>query len=86
MSVISAAKSAKARKLTVKWGKVPCATAYKVEYRVKGTSAWKRKSAAKKTKVTLKGLKKGKKYQVRIVASGSGQTSTSATVLSNKVK
>ena len=40
---------------------------YEIQYRRQGTSTWKTKTiSAKKTKVTLKKLKKGKKYQVRV--------------------
>jgi Leucine-rich repeat (LRR) protein len=57
------------KSLTVKWNKVSGISKYKIQYRVKGTSKWKTKTAsAKKTKLVLKNLKKGKKYQVRIYA------------------
>lgn len=63
---INSAKAGK-KKLTVKWDKVPYTTRYEVKYRKKGTSKWKTKTTTK-TKITLKKLKKGKKYQVRIRA------------------
>lgn len=41
-------------------------TGYQIQYRIKGTKAWKTKTMrASKTVMILKGLKKGKKYQVR---------------------
>jgi alpha-L-rhamnosidase len=44
-------------------------TGYQVQYRQKGTSTWKTKTvSAKKSNVTIKGLKKGKRYQFRVRA------------------
>ncbi|MDR1043330.1 MAG: fibronectin type III domain-containing protein, partial [Clostridiales Family XIII bacterium] len=44
-------------------------TGYQVQYRQKGTSKWKTKTvSAKKSVVTIKGLKKGKQYQFRVRA------------------
>jgi hypothetical protein len=44
-------------------------TGYQVQYRQKGTSTWKIKTvSAKKSSVTIKGLKKGKQYQFRVRA------------------
>ena len=40
---------------------------FEIQYRIKGKSAWKTKSiSALKTKIVLKKLKKGKRYQVRM--------------------
>ena len=55
------------KKLIVKWKKVAYATKYQVKYRKSGSSKWKIKTT-KKTKITLKKLKSGKKYQVRVRA------------------
>lgn len=58
------------KKLTVK-AKVKAAktggTRYQIQYRVKGSSKWKTRTTKKQT-LTIKKLKKGKKYQVRIRA------------------
>jgi hypothetical protein len=59
-------------KIAVKWAKAS-ATAkvagYQVQYRVKGTSKWKSKTvSAKSTSLTIKNLKKNKKYQIRVRA------------------
>ena len=67
-------KSAKAgaknsKKLTVKWAKRSGGVKYQIAYRVKGTKTWKYATAdTKACKKVLKGLKKGKKYQVRVRA------------------
>lgn len=64
-------KSLKAgkKKLTVKW-RIPdedVSDGFEIQYRIKGKSAWKTKSiSALKTKIVLKKLKKGKRYQVRM--------------------
>ena len=42
-------------------------TKYKVSYRVKGTKKWKTVTTAKQS-VTIKKLKKGKKYEVKVIA------------------
>ena len=55
------------KKMTVTVKKVSGATAYKIQYKVKGAKKWKTKTA-KKAKVTIKKLKKGKKYQVKVTA------------------
>jgi hypothetical protein len=63
--------SAKA-KIVVKWTKAPAVakvTGYQVQYRVKGASKWKTKSvSAKSASLTIKNLKKNKKYQIRVRA------------------
>jgi hypothetical protein len=59
-------------KVLVKWAKAPAATkitGYEVQYRVKGTSKWMKKFvSAKSTSLTIKSLKKNKKYQIRVRA------------------
>lgn len=55
------------KRLTVKYGAVKNATKYEVQYRKSGSSKWNKKMT-KKTKVTIKGLKKNAKYQVRVRA------------------
>ena len=68
-AVVAKANAGK-KKLTVK-AKTKVAktggTMYQIQYRVKGTSKWKTKKT-KKQSLTIKKLKKGKKYQVRIRA------------------
>lgn len=59
--------SATKRKLTVKWKKVKGATHYQIKYRVKGAKKWKSKTVAgSKSSLTIKKLKKGKKYQYKV--------------------
>jgi hypothetical protein len=68
--VIRSLKAGKS-KLTVKLkGKVPTGVkSYKVQYRIKGTKKWTTKTfKASGTKLVIKKLKKGKKYQVRVRA------------------
>ena len=55
------------KKLTVKWGKVAGSVKYQVCYRAKGTSKWKKVKVSATSK-TLKSLKSGKKYQVKVRA------------------
>lgn len=55
------------KKLTAKWGKKGGDVKYQVKYRVKGTSAWKN-AYATSTSRTIKNLKKGKTYQVKVRA------------------
>lgn len=60
----------KKKSLSVKFAKKPSGyygKAYQIAYRVKGTKKWKTLTTSKQTK-TLKSLKKGKKYQVRVRA------------------
>jgi hypothetical protein len=58
------------KQIKVTWKKVPAAqkiTKYEVRYQIKGTSDRKTKFvAAKKSALTIKNLKKGKTYQIRI--------------------
>lgn len=57
----------KKRQLKIKWKKISSATHYQVKYRVKGAKKWKSKTiTANKTSLTLKKLKKGKKYQYKV--------------------
>jgi hypothetical protein len=58
------------KKLVVSWKKVSAKVkGYTIQYRVKGTKKWKTKTvSASKSKLTLKKLRKGKKYQVRVRA------------------
>ena len=65
-------------------------TTYQIKYRVKGTSAWKTTTTTAKTK-TIKNLKKGKRYQIKVRAykKVDGKTyygSWSAVKTTNKVK
>jgi hypothetical protein len=55
------------KKLKLTWKKVSGVTKYEIQYRVKNAKAWKKKTASAKSKsLTIKKLKKGKIYQVRI--------------------
>jgi uncharacterized repeat protein (TIGR02543 family) len=85
--------------ITVKWAAASAAqkvTKYQVRYRAKGTSKWKVVNvSAKKKSVSLKGLKKGKRYEVqlralRVVKSGADKGTYygtwSKTKLTAKVK
>jgi hypothetical protein len=62
--------SAGKKKITVRWKKLSGKlTGYRIQYRQKGTSKWKTKSVSYKySKATVKNLKKGKRYQVRVRA------------------
>lgn len=77
------------RKITVKMKSKPSAlgaTTYKIEYRVAGTSKWKSTTTKSYTK-TIKNLKKGKRYQVRVRAyKGSRKGAVSAIKKSGAVK
>ena len=55
------------KKLTAKWSLVPYATKYQVNYRVKGTKTWKKVTTTNAYK-TIKSLKSGKTYQVKVRA------------------
>jgi hypothetical protein len=65
-ATISKATAGK-KQVKIAWGKVSGTTKYQVRYRVKGASSWKSKtvSATSKT-LTVKSLKKGKKYEVQV--------------------
>jgi hypothetical protein len=55
------------KKMTIKWGKVSGVTKYELQYRIKGNKTWKKATISKSAiSVTVKNLKKGKTYQVRI--------------------
>ena len=56
----------KAKKAIVTFKKTKGATAYQVQYRLKGKKWSNMAKSTKKVKVTSKKLKKGKKYQVRV--------------------
>jgi hypothetical protein len=61
------------RLINATWNKVASAqkiTGYKLQYRAKGTSKWSSAKSinAKNAKYTIKKLKKGKKYEVRLCA------------------
>jgi len=58
------------KKMTVTWKKAANSqgiTKYKIQYREKGKTKWKTKTvSATKSKLVIKKLKKGKKYQIRM--------------------
>jgi len=60
------------KQIKVTWKKLSAAqqvTKYQVQYRAKGTAKWKTKTVlAKSSSLTIKKLKKGKTYQVRVRA------------------
>lgn len=88
---LSSVKNVKGKKLQVKWKKNAKAGGYEIQYstskKFKGAKT-KKVSGAKKTSVTIKGLKKGKTYYVRIRCyKKSGKTTyTSCWSSSKKVK
>lgn len=59
-------KSKKAKKATVKWKRVSGVDGYVVEYSTKANMKSAKKKNVKAISVTLKNLKKGKKYYVRV--------------------
>lgn len=75
---ISGAKNVKGKKLALKWKKNAKASGYEIQYAVNnkfGKAKTVKVSGAKKTSKTISGLKKGKKYYVRIrVYKTSGKT------------
>ena len=59
---------------------------YKISYRQKGTSTWKSTTTSSSYK-TIKGLKKGKRYYVKVYAyTGSYKSDDSTTKLSKKIR
>lgn len=83
------------KQLKVTWKKVSAkqkVSKYQLRYRVKGAATWKTKTfAPSKPSTVLKGLKKGKTYQVQVrsyktVAGAKYYSAWSATKLSKKVK
>ncbi|MCI9531161.1 MAG: hypothetical protein HFH38_05340 [Lachnospiraceae bacterium] len=69
--VLSSAKAVKGKKLAVKWKKVSKADGYLIQYALKKDFKGAKKIEVKKpgiTSATMKGLKAGKKYYVRICA------------------
>ncbi len=81
--------TAKKKSMTVKMAsKVSTTkgTTYQIAYRVKGTSKWKYKTT-KKQSLTIKKLKKGKKYQVKVRAyKGTYYSAWSAAKTTAKIK
>ncbi|MGI6032991.1 MAG: S8 family serine peptidase [Coriobacteriales bacterium] len=66
------------KRMKVTWTKVASSTGYQISYRVKGKKNWKTVTVKKGKQVskTIKKLKKGKKYQVKIraIATVGGKT------------
>jgi sporulation protein YlmC with PRC-barrel domain len=60
-------KCKKGKKINASWKKVSGAAGYEVSYAKKGSSKFTTKTV-KSNKITLKGLKKGKKYVVKVKA------------------
>lgn len=58
----------KKNKLTVKVKKVAGATGYQIYYKAAGQNKWKVKTIGTKAKTTLKSLKSGKKYKIKVYA------------------
>jgi uncharacterized repeat protein (TIGR02543 family) len=53
--------------MKVTWKKLSGTTRYQIRYKAKGATAWKSRSvSAKKTRLTLTRLKRGKKYQLQL--------------------
>lgn len=81
-------KSSK-RKMTVYMTSKPGskgAKAYRIYYKQKGTSTWKSTTTTSSYK-TIKGLKKGKRYYVKVYAyTGSYKSAYSSTKLSSKIR
>ena len=77
------------KKITVKMKSKPSAlgaSSYRIEYRIAGKGVWKSTTTSGKSK-TIKKLKKGKKYQIRVIAfKGARQGAASAIKSSKKVK
>ncbi len=78
------------KKLTVKMTTAPSkknGTKYQIAYKVKGATKWNYKTTTKAS-LTIKGLKKGKKYVVkaRAIRSGSSYGAWSSTRTSGKIK
>ncbi|MBQ9015590.1 MAG: fibronectin type III domain-containing protein [Firmicutes bacterium] len=73
-AIKSLTKNGSKMTVKVKNQKASGVKSYRVEYRVKGTSKWKTKKykASAGTKLTVSGLRKGKRYQVRVCAVGPG--------------
>ncbi len=56
------------KKMTVKYKTVKGSCRYQIAYRIKGTSSWTKVNTTLQTAKTIKELKSGKKYQVRVRA------------------
>ncbi len=65
-TTISSTRPAK-RQLKIKWKKISTANYYQIKYRAKGTKKWYSKTVSgSKTSLTIKKLKKGKRYQYKV--------------------
>ena len=88
--VIKSLKAGKGRlTVTLKGKRTAGVTKYKVQYRVKGAKKWTTKTVkASGTKIVLKKLKKGRRYQVRVSAVKDGGISSkySKVKTSKKIK
>lgn len=56
------------KKVTVKYVTVKGSCRYQIAYRIKGTSTWKKVNTTLTTAKTIKKLKSGKKYQIKVRA------------------
>ena len=65
---VTSAKNGNGMKLTVKWASVKNAKKYEISYSLKKNFKAAKKVTTKKTSVTIKKLKKGKTYYVRVRA------------------
>jgi hypothetical protein len=65
---ITSAKNKKGKKVLVKYKKVAGAAGYQIAYSTKASMSGKRTVNSRKTSFTLKGLKKGKIYYIRVRA------------------
>ena len=86
---VKSVKNTAKKTVTVKFNKAKGAASYTVYYKVKGAKKWSKK-VTKKTTLKIAKLKKGKTYQVKVVATAkSGKTTFSSAdskVLSVKIK
>ncbi len=65
---LTSAKNGKGKKLTVKWKKVTGAKGYQLQYAMNKKFKKKKSVQTKKTKYTIKKLKKKKTYYIRVRA------------------
>ena len=56
------------KKVTVRYATVKGGCRYQIAYRIKGTSTWKKVNTTLTTAKTIKKLKSGKKYQIKVRA------------------
>lgn len=86
---VKSVKNAAKKTVTVKFNKAKGAKSYTVYYKVKGAKKWSKK-VTKKTTLKLAKLKKGKTYQVKVVATAKAgkatYTSSASKVVSVKIK